>query len=61
MFSRELEVLLASGTPPVVDNTLADWASKRLKYIQTNSGRIAVNLRRIYQQGVFKHVETVGF
>ena len=61
-FSLKLRELIDSGiTPPVVDAELSEWAQDRLKYIQTNSERIAVNLRRIYQQNVFSMLQTKGY
>jgi hypothetical protein len=61
-FSLKLRELIDSeNTPPVVDAELSEWAQDRLKYIQTNSERIAVNLRRIYQQNVFSMLQTKGY
>ncbi|HEX3148918.1 MAG TPA: hypothetical protein VHR66_12625 [Gemmataceae bacterium] len=61
-FSANLLSLIESPEKaPVVEPELADWVYERLRFIQTNSGRIAVNLRRIYQQNVFSALRTVGY
>ncbi len=61
-FSQKLRELIDSGiTPPVVEPELSEWAQDRLEYIQTNSERIAANLRRIYQQNIFPMLRTVGY
>lgn len=61
-FSQQLQLLIESTpTPPVIDPGLTEWAQQRLQYIQTNSHRIAINLRRIYQQNVYSMLQTVGY
>ena len=61
-FSLKLRELIDSkNTPPVVEPELSEWAQDRLEYIQTNSERIAANLRRIYQQNVFSMLQTKGY
>ena len=62
VFSQRLLGLINSGTrPPVVDPALADWVMQRMQYIQVNSHRIAINLRRIYQQNVFSALQSDGY
>lgn len=61
-FSVKLGALIESRpAPPVVDPALADWTMQRLRYIQTNSHRIGINLRRIYQHNVFSALQSDGY
>jgi hypothetical protein len=61
-FSENLLRLIESPErAPVIEPELTDWVHQRLQFIQTNSQRIAINLRRIYQQNVFSMLQTVGY
>ncbi|HEY1187873.1 MAG TPA: ferritin-like domain-containing protein [Gemmata sp.] len=60
--SENLRALIESHEKaPVVEPELADWVQQRMQYIQANAQRIAINLRRIYQQNVFSGFQTVGY
>lgn len=58
---RRLEDLSQVENPPVIDVELAGWAHQRLGYIASNVNRIAVNLRRIYQQGIYSALQAGGY
>lgn len=59
--SVRLAELIASGASPLADPALENWARERLEYIQSNADRISVNLRRIYQQGIYKALDGNGY
>ncbi len=61
-FSNRLGLFLKNADPlPAVDRQLEGWASARLRFIHSNSKRIAVNLRRIYQQNIYSVFQAGGY
>jgi hypothetical protein len=61
-FSEKLLKLIESPEKiPVVEPELTAWVHQRMQFIQANSERIGINLRRIYQQNVFSMLQTVGY
>jgi hypothetical protein len=60
-FNHRLGDVAAAANLSVISPQLADWAQERVEYIQGNSSRIEVNMRRIYQQGVFSALKSDSY
>jgi hypothetical protein len=60
-FNEAFGQVVDCGDLPVADPDLQDWAQSRLEYIHANAKRIEVNMRRIYQQGVYSALQSEGY
>lgn len=61
-FDQGLGSLLdEGGPPPVIEPALAPWVGERLAYLRDSARRITVNLRRIYQQGIYANFQAPGY
>ena len=59
-FSRRLKVLVGED-PPTLNPDASAAVQTRMKYMCENAERITVNLRRIYQQGIYKALDPGTF
>jgi hypothetical protein len=60
-FNQRLEAVIKGPELTVISPELTGWAKERIEYIHANSSRIEVNMRRIYQQGVFSALKSDSY
>lgn len=60
-FATRLETLVNKGNPPTLNPEVSPGIQTRMEYMLENAQRITVNLRRIYQQGIYKALDAGTF